>query len=321
MSDVAAVRLTIALVALGGRRLARRRCRAAADKPKVTVGLIVKRETNPFWREMRGPWRRSTAGDDNVKLLTAAGKSDIDNAQPGGGAGEDDRGGREGHPHHPRRLDRRSCPRSRRRAAPASPSSRSTRRPTPPIGRRRAVRDRQPQGRRADRPLREGQGASRGIEPKIAMLDLAPGITSGELRHEGFLKGFGIKDGDPQIVGSVEHARRDGEGRGGHEARCSRRTPASTSSTPSTSRRPSAPPRALKAAGKRQRRRHPRLGRRRLRRDQERRQAGRDRRHRAAVPGEHGAGGRQGARRGGARRPEAVGLREHRRRADHRRRR
>jgi fructose transport system substrate-binding protein len=36
------------------------------------------------------------------------------------------------------------------------------------------------------------------------MLDLSPGITSGELRHQGFLKGFGIKDGDPQIVGSVD---------------------------------------------------------------------------------------------------------------------
>jgi fructose transport system substrate-binding protein len=41
------------------------------------------------------------------------------------------------------------------------------------------------------------------IEPKIAMLDLAPGISVGELRHDGFLEGFGIEDGDPQIVGSV----------------------------------------------------------------------------------------------------------------------
>ena len=36
------------------------------------------------------------------------------------------------------------------------------------------------------------------------MLDLAPGITSGELRHEGFLKGFGVTERDPQIAGSVE---------------------------------------------------------------------------------------------------------------------
>ena len=30
------------------------------------------------------------------------------------------------------------------------------------------------------------------------MLDLAPGIASGELRHEGFLEGFGIAEGDPR---------------------------------------------------------------------------------------------------------------------------
>jgi fructose transport system substrate-binding protein len=43
-----------------------------------------------------------------------------------------------------------------------------------------------------------------GTSPKIAMLDLAPGITSGQLRHDGFLKGFGLKNGDPEIVGSVD---------------------------------------------------------------------------------------------------------------------
>jgi fructose transport system substrate-binding protein len=35
------------------------------------------------------------------------------------------------------------------------------------------------------------------------MLDLAPGISVGQLRHDGFLKGFGIKEGDPQIVGAA----------------------------------------------------------------------------------------------------------------------
>ncbi|HZE39418.1 MAG TPA: substrate-binding domain-containing protein [Stackebrandtia sp.] len=35
---------------------------------------------------------------------------------------------------------------------------------------------------------------------KIATMDLAPGITVGQLRHDGFLKGFGIKEGDKQLV-------------------------------------------------------------------------------------------------------------------------
>ena len=32
----------------------------------------------------------------------------------------------------------------------------------------------------------------------------SPRHHSGELRHQGFLKGFGIAEGDPQIVGSVD---------------------------------------------------------------------------------------------------------------------
>jgi fructose transport system substrate-binding protein len=37
--------------------------------------------------------------------------------------------------------------------------------------------------------------------PKLAMLDGAPGGTVDVQRHDGFLKGFGIKEGDPAIVG------------------------------------------------------------------------------------------------------------------------
>src|SRR3954452_4395255 len=48
------------------------------DQKPVTVGLIVKRNTNPFWVTMKDT-AEQTADDDNVKLLTAAGQSDIDN--------------------------------------------------------------------------------------------------------------------------------------------------------------------------------------------------------------------------------------------------
>jgi fructose transport system substrate-binding protein len=43
-----------------------------------------------------------------------------------------------------------------------------------------------------------------GKPAKIAMLDLAPGISVGVLRHNGFLKGYGIKEGDAQIIGSAD---------------------------------------------------------------------------------------------------------------------
>ena len=54
-----------------------------------------------------------------------------------------------------------------------------------------------------------------GIEPRIAMLDLGPGGGSGRLRHDGFLKGFGIEDGDPQIVGSVDTEGNEEKGEAG----------------------------------------------------------------------------------------------------------
>jgi fructose transport system substrate-binding protein len=47
------------------------------------------------------------------------------------------------------------------------------------------------------------------------MLDLAPDISVGELRHDGFLEGFGIGDGDPQIVGLVNTAGNEEKARAG----------------------------------------------------------------------------------------------------------
>ena len=54
-----------------------------------------------------------------------------------------------------------------------------------------------------------------GLVPKIAMLDGAPGIPSGVLRHEGFLEGFGIAEGDPQIAGAVNTEGNEVKGRRG----------------------------------------------------------------------------------------------------------
>ena len=46
--------------------------------------------------------------------------------------------------------------------------------------------------------------------PKLAMLDGTPGGTVDKQRHDGFLKGFGIKEGDPAIVGRQNTTRRTG---------------------------------------------------------------------------------------------------------------
>ena len=50
------------------------------------------------------------------------------------------------------------------------------------------------------------------------MLDLAPGISVGQLRHDGFLEGFGIKEGDPAIVGAVDTLGETAKGQTGMES-------------------------------------------------------------------------------------------------------
>jgi fructose transport system substrate-binding protein len=50
----------------------------------------------------------------------------------------------------------------------------------------------------------QGQYARKALgnkAPKLAMLDGTPGGTVDAQRHDGFLKGFGLKEGDPAIVG------------------------------------------------------------------------------------------------------------------------
>ncbi|NGN63227.1 sugar ABC transporter substrate-binding protein [Streptomyces sp. A7024] len=44
----------------------------------------------------------------------------------------------------------------------------------------------------------------KGKQARIATLDLAPGVAVGKLRHDGFLKGYGIKAGDKSIVCSQD---------------------------------------------------------------------------------------------------------------------
>jgi fructose transport system substrate-binding protein len=41
-----------------------------------------------------------------------------------------------------------------------------------------------------------------GKEPKLIMLDGTAGSTVSDLRHNGYLKAFGLKDGDPAIIGA-----------------------------------------------------------------------------------------------------------------------
>ena len=171
------------------------------DKP-VTVGLIVKRNTNPFWVTMKDT-AEQTADDDNVKLLTAAGKSDIDNASQVAALAKMTADGAKGILITP--ADSTAIVPAIEKARRAGVTVIALDTPTDPRSAVDALyaTNNEQAGELIGR-YAKAKAAEQGIKPKIAMLDLSPGITSGELRHQGFLKGFGISEGDPQIVGSVD---------------------------------------------------------------------------------------------------------------------
>jgi fructose transport system substrate-binding protein len=190
------------LVALGGAvvlTLCVGACGGGDDE--ITVGLITKQEENPFFVKIREV-AEETADETDVELLTAAGKSDVDNASQVAALEDMTKRGAKGI---------LIVPANSRAIVPAIEQTRragvtvvALDTPTQPASAVEALFA--TNNRRAGNLIgryAKAKAEEQGIEPKIAMLDLAPGISVGELRHNGFLAGFGIEDGDPQIVGSV----------------------------------------------------------------------------------------------------------------------
>ncbi|MBD0280881.1 MAG: substrate-binding domain-containing protein [Thermoleophilaceae bacterium] len=172
-----------------------------SGEDEITLGLITKQEENPFFVTMREV-AEDVADENDVNLLTAAGKSDVDNASQVRALAEMTRDGAEGIMIVPARS---------RAIVPAIETAREAGvivvaldTPTQPRSAVEALYA--TNNRRAGNLIgryAKAKAEEDGIEPRIAMLDLAPGISVGELRHEGFLTGFGIDDGDPEIVGSA----------------------------------------------------------------------------------------------------------------------
>ncbi len=172
------------------------------DEQRVAMGLITKQEANPFWMTMREV-AEDTADDNDVDLMTATGRSDVDV---------------ESQVRALRRMTERGAkgiliaPTDSRAVVPAIEEARragvtviALDTPTDPRSAVDALfaTDNRRAGEVIGRYAR-ARAEAEGLEPRIAMLDLAPGITSGQLRHDGFLAGFGIDDGDRRIAGAVD---------------------------------------------------------------------------------------------------------------------
>jgi fructose transport system substrate-binding protein len=204
------------LIALGAAAVLSLAVAACGDEEqKVTVGLITKQETNPFWVTMREV-AQDTADENNVELLTATGRSDVDYQSQVRALQSMTKRGAKGILIAP--TDSMAVVPAIEAARRAGVTVIAVDTPTDPRSAVDALfaTDNMRAGELIGR-YATAKAKEEGVEPKIAMLDLAPGISSGQLRHDGFLEGFGIEDGDPRIVGSVNTEGDEAKGRKGME--------------------------------------------------------------------------------------------------------
>ena len=170
-----------------------------SQQPPV-IGLITKTETNPFFVKMREGAAQAAAAR-NAKLMTATGRFDGDNASQVTALENMVAAGVKAILITP--SDTKAIVPAIRKARAAGVLVIALDTPTDPQEAADALfaTDNFKAGQLVGR---YAKAAMAGKAAKIATLDLAPGITVGRLRHDGFLQGYGIKEGDPAIVCSAD---------------------------------------------------------------------------------------------------------------------
>ncbi|MFF9283315.1 sugar ABC transporter substrate-binding protein [Streptomyces griseosporeus] len=173
---------------------------AGSGSGGVKVGLITKTDTNPFFVKMKEGAEKA-AKEDGVQLMTAAGKFDGDNAGQVTAIENMVAAGVKGILITP--SDSKAIVPAIEKAKAKGVLVIALDTPTEPQSAVDALF--------ATDNLRAGEligqyakAAMKGKAAKIATLDLAPGVSVGVQRHDGFLKGFGVKDGDASVVCSQD---------------------------------------------------------------------------------------------------------------------
>lgn len=188
------------IVALAAVSLAATACGSGAkgstSSTDITFGLITKTDTNPYFVKMKeGAVKEAKA--KGVKLMTAAGKFDGDNASQVTAIENMIVAGVKGILIVP--SDTKAIVPSIQKARAKGIEVIALDTPTAPQNATDALFA--TNNFNAGVLIGKYAKAAEGNKPvKIAMMDLNPGITVGVLRHNGFLQGFGIKEGDPSIV-------------------------------------------------------------------------------------------------------------------------
>jgi fructose transport system substrate-binding protein len=167
-----------------------------AQDSEIIVGLITKTETNPFFVKMR-EGAQAVADELGITLLTAAGSFDGDNESQVTAIENMVTAGAQGILITP--SDTAAIVPAIERAREQGVVVIALDTPTDPQEATDALfaTDNYQAGILIGQYAREQFGDQPAV---IALLNLAPGITVGQLRRDGFLSGFGIADGDAQIV-------------------------------------------------------------------------------------------------------------------------
>jgi fructose transport system substrate-binding protein len=172
---------------------------SGGDGQKVSVGLITKTDTNPFFVKMR-EFATTAAKSSNAELLTGAGKFDGDNATQVTAIENMVSRGVNGILITPNDSKAIVPTIEKYRAQGVVFIALDT--PLEPQDASDALF--------ATDNLKAGEligsyakAKFAGKKAKIAMVDGTAGTSVSQQRHDGFLKGFGIKDGDAQIVGAA----------------------------------------------------------------------------------------------------------------------
>jgi len=163
---------------------------------QAKVGLITKTDTNPFFVKMKEGAQKA-ATDQGVSLMTAAGRFDGDNEGQVTAIENMVAAGVKGILITP--SDSKAINPAIKRARDAGVMVIALDTPVEPQDATDALfaTDNLKAGELIGRYAK----ATMGNRPaRIATLDLAPGVSVGRLRHDGFLKGYGINDSDPSIV-------------------------------------------------------------------------------------------------------------------------
>jgi len=188
---------------------------SSSSGERITVGLITKRDTNPFFVKMKEA-AQAAAKKNNVELITAAGKSDVDNQSQVTALENMTTRGAKGILIVP--ADSKAVVPAIQKARAAGVIVIALDTPTEPQSAVDALfaTDNKKAGLLIGK-WAKAKFAEEKKKAKVALLDLAPGISVGVLRHNGFLEGFGIKDNDPSVVGAVNTEGDTAKGQTGME--------------------------------------------------------------------------------------------------------